>query len=215
MKLPLQITFRNAKSSGIVEQCIRTEAAKLETFYNQIMACRVAVEIPHRHHRKGKAFHVRIDLTLPGKEIVIKREPNLVNHIRKVGETQVTKHMEVGSPHNDVRLAIHDAFKAAGRRLQDFARLQRGDVKRHKSVPVAVVSKILPDEGYGFLAAEGGREIYFHKQSVLNRGFYRLRVGTPVSFSEEQGEKGPQATTVRLIRKRRSRVRESLEQQIA
>ena len=73
MKLPLQITFRNLKSSAMVEEWIQAEAAKLDTFCSQIMACRVTIEVPHRHNRNGKPLHVRIDLTLPGKEIVIKR----------------------------------------------------------------------------------------------------------------------------------------------
>ena len=201
MKLPLQITFRNMESSRIVEKWIRAEAAKLETFYNQIMGCHVAVEIPHGHHRQGKPYHIRIDLILPGKELVIKREPNLSNWTRRVGEAEVSKRLEVETPHKSLRLAIHDAFKVAGRRLQDFARRQRGDVKSHEPIPEARVCKLLRDEGYGFCVTDDGREIYFHKDSVLNRALGRLRVGTTVSFVEEQGEKGPQASTVRIIGK--------------
>lgn len=199
MKLPLQITFRNVASSRTVEEWIRNEAEKLNTFYNRIMSCRVAVEIPHRHHKKGEQYHIRIDMTLPGKEIVVKREPNLRNRARRAGKTEVTKQLETETPHKSLRLAINDAFKAAGRRLQDYARRQRGDVKTHEPIPLARVSRLLPDEGYGFLAAEDGREVYFHKDSVLNRGFDRLKVGATVSYVEEQGEKGPQASTVRIL----------------
>ena len=67
MTLPLQVTFRNMKHSPQVEDWIRAEAEKLETFYHRITACRVAIEVPHRHHKKGKPIHIRIDLTLPGK----------------------------------------------------------------------------------------------------------------------------------------------------
>jgi cold shock CspA family protein len=95
-------------------------------------------------------------------------------------------------------LAIRDAFKAAGRRLEDYARRQRGDVKSREARPLAKVSQLFPDKGYGFLATADGRDIYFHKGSVLNRAFGRLRVGTTVSFVEEQGDKGPQASTVRI-----------------
>jgi cold shock CspA family protein len=88
--------------------------------------------------------------------------------------------------------------------LQDYARRQSGFVKTHELPLKARVSKLLPDEGYGFLATEDGGEIYFHKQSVLNHGFARLQVGTAVTFVEEQGEKGPQASTVRILGKPRS-----------
>ena len=106
-------------------------------------------------------------------------------------------------PHKDLRQAINDAFKAAGRRLQDYARRQRGDIKSHELPSEARVSKIFPREGYGFLTSDDGREIYFHKNSILGRAFPRLTVGTTVRFVEEQGEKGPQASTVRIVPVRR------------
>jgi ribosome-associated translation inhibitor RaiA len=131
MKRPVQITFRNLEPSPIVEEWVRAETGKLETFYNHIMSCRVALEIPHRHHRKGKQCHVRIDLTLPGKELVIKREPTASSRSRGSRAVLAGKVAKI-EPHHDLRLVIHDAFKAAGRRVQDFARLHRGDVKNHR-----------------------------------------------------------------------------------
>jgi cold shock CspA family protein len=203
MKSQMQITFRNMKPSKEIEEWIRAGAAKLETLYSQLMGCRVAVEIPHRHHRKGSPYHIRIDLTVPGGEIVVKREPSLNAQTRQLGEREIKKHAEVKIPHKDLRIAINDAFKAAGRRLQDYARRQRGDIKSHAPLPEARVSKILPHEGYGFLTSDDGREIYFHKNSVLGQAFPSLRVGTTVSFVEEPGEKGPQASTVRIVPKQR------------
>lgn len=201
MKAQMQITYRNIKPSTEIEDWIRAEAAKLETLYSQVMGCRVAVEVPHRHHRKGSPYHIRIDLTVPGGEIVVKREPSLNARARRLGETVMKKHTEVHIPHKDLRQAINDAFRAAGRRLQDYARRQRGDVKSQALLPEARVSKIIPREGYGFLTSDDGREIYFHKNSVLGRAFSRLKVGTTVRFVEEPGEKGPQASTVRIVPK--------------
>jgi ribosome-associated translation inhibitor RaiA len=132
MKFPVQITFRNLEPSPIVEECVLAEMKKLDTFYDRIMSCRVAVEIPHRHHRKGKQCHVRIDVTLPGKELVIKREPAASSRSRKTRAVLAGKATKV-EPHHDLRLVIHDAFKAAGRQVQDFARLHRGDVKNHQA----------------------------------------------------------------------------------
>lgn len=199
MKSQMQITFRNVKPSEEIEEWIRTQAAKLETLYNQIMSCRVAVEVPHRHHRQGSPYHIRIDLTVPGGEIVVKREPSLTAHSRRLGERNIKKHSEVNISHKDLRLAINDAFKSAARRLQDYARRQRGDTKSHAPLAEARVSKILAHEGYGFLTSDDGREFYFHKNSVLGKGFPSLEVGTTVRFVEEPGEKGPQASTVRIV----------------
>jgi len=201
MQTPLQITFRNTKPSPSIEECIRTETDKLDGLYNRVMGCRVAIEMPHRHHRDGSAYRIRIDLTVPGEEIVVKREPSLSHRAQQSGETHFKKHLEVNTPHQDLRLAISAAFKAAGRQLQDYARRHRGAVKSHPPLQVAHVGKILLDEGYGFLTSVDGRGIYFHKNSVLNHGFSRLKVGKRVCFVEEPGEKGAQASTVRIIRK--------------
>ena len=77
MQLPIQITFRNMDSSPAVEARVREEAEKLSEFYDGIMGCRVMVEIPHQHRQQGKRFHIRIDLTVPGGEIVVNHEPSL------------------------------------------------------------------------------------------------------------------------------------------
>jgi cold shock CspA family protein len=203
MKSELQITYRNMKPSAEVEKWIRAEVEKLDGLYSRVMGCRVAVEVPHRHHRKGSPYHIRIDLTVPRGEIVVKREPSLNARARHLGERESKKQSEVKVPHRELRQAINDAFKAAGRRLQDYARRQRGDIKSPTLFPEGRVTKILPQEGYGFLTSDDGREIYFHKNSVLGRAFPRLHVGTTVRFVEEAGDEGPQASTVRVVPKQR------------
>lgn len=202
MKSQLQITFRNMEPSKEIEEWIRAEAAKLDLLYRQLMGCRVMVEVPHRHHRKGSPYHIRIDLTVPRGEIVVKREPSLSARARQLGERQIEKHAEVKIPRKNLRIAIDEAFKAAGRRLQDYARRRRGDTKSHAQLPEARVGKIFPREGYGFLTSDDGREIYFHKNSLVGRAFSHLKVGTAVRFVEEAGDKGPQASTVRVVPKR-------------
>ncbi|HXG52435.1 MAG TPA: HPF/RaiA family ribosome-associated protein [candidate division Zixibacteria bacterium] len=204
MKIPLQITFRNMPPSEAIESHIREKAAKLESFYDRIMGCRVVVEAPHRRHHKGKAYLVRIDLTVPGGELVVNREPTHLEAEKPEPLEPPEKELaECREPtreaaHEDPYVAIRDAFNAAARKLQDFARRQRGKVKRHEPPPRAVVVKLFPEEDYGFLESADGREIYFHRNSVLPPGFDRLKVGTPVYFHEEPGEKGPQASTVRI-----------------
>lgn len=178
MQAPLQITERNMELPDETRRRIEEKTAGLERFYERITSCRVTVETPHRHKQKGVRYNVRIDLNVPGKELVTRRE-------------------EIG----DLNVAIRDAFDAARRQLEDYARRRRGQVKSHEEPPAARVARILPDEGYGFLETGDGREVYFHRNSVLQDQFDHLRVGTEVHFAEEQGEKGPQASTVRPVGK--------------
>ena len=199
MILPVQIAFRNMKPSEAVEARVREEVEKLETFYNRIMRCRVIVEIPHRHHRKGDLYHVRIDMTVPGAELVVKREPSLRTALRQTDSEKQSKSYEPRAAHKDIFVVIRDAFKEARRQLQDFARRQRGDTKLHAPPPTARVSRLFPDEGYGFLRTDEGNEIYFHKNSVLNDAFNRLTLGSKVTFTEERGVKGLQASMVRRV----------------
>jgi cold shock CspA family protein len=204
MKIPLQITFRNMPPSRAIEDNIREKADKLDSLYDDIMSCRVIVEAPHRHHHKGKAYVVRIDMTVPGGELVVNREPKRLVAARAARNEELENTLaENHAPskhaaHEDAYVAIRDAFNAAARKLQDHARRRRGKTKVHEATPVARVTKIFPMEDYGFLQTPDGREIYFHKNSVLQPGFDRLEVGTEVYYAEELGEKGPQASTVRV-----------------
>jgi ribosome-associated translation inhibitor RaiA len=139
MTIPLQITFRNMAPSATIEKHVREKAEKLESFCDRITSCRVIVEAPHRHHRKGKAFQVRVDLSVPGREIVINRAPKRLS-AAKGTEGQVEKNfIENHRPskhaaHEDVYVAIRDAFNAAGRKLQDHMRRQSGAIKLHEVI---------------------------------------------------------------------------------
>jgi cold shock CspA family protein len=129
------------------------------------------------------------------------RSPVYVLEFARQVKIRVAKHSELKTAHKNLRQAIDDAFKAAGRRLQDYARRQRGSVKSHEPPPTARVSKLFPKKGYGFITTQDGREIYFHKNAVLNRGFNNLKTGTKVRFVEGEGEKGLQASTVLIMAK--------------
>lgn len=207
MEIPLQIKFHNVPPSQAIEDNIREKASKLDCFYDRIISCRVMVEAPHRHHRKGKAYEVRIDITVPGGELVVNRAPKRLKAAKSgLAELPETRLIESHKPskhsaHADVYVAIRDAFNAAGRKLQDHARRQSGAVKLHESPTRARIAKLFPDEKYGFLETPDGREIYFHSNSVLQPGFDRLEVGAEVHFAEERGEQGPQASTVRVLGK--------------
>jgi cold shock CspA family protein len=181
MEVPLVIAFRDVERSAEIDADIRDHAAKLDEFYSRITSCKVVVEAPHRSHREGNLYHVRVIISVPGREIVVDREP--------------PKH----HAHEDLHVTIRDAFKDVRRQLQDFARELRGDVKHHESPPHGRVVKLVPDEDWGMIETPDGREVYFHANSLIEGSFKELAVGTELRFVEEEGEKGPQATSVRVV----------------
>jgi cold shock CspA family protein/ribosome-associated translation inhibitor RaiA len=199
MKLPIQITFRGIAQSGEFYTLIEEQASELDTYYSGIMRCRVLVEVPHRHHQEGNRYHVRIELTVPGEEIVIAHEPSLYPSLRDIEREKVAKATDLNSVHQYGEVAIREAFDIARRRLQDYARRQRGAVKHHEEPSHGTVARIGVEEGW--IQASDGHDVYFHEHSVLDGGFARLDVGSEVAFVEEPGEKGLQASTVRLLGK--------------
>lgn len=180
MKLPLQIVFRNLDPSAAIEAKVRERAEKLDHFYDDIMSCQVVIEAHHKHHHKGKLYHVRVDVRVPGAELVTSREP---------GEHHA---------HEDVYVAIRDAFDAMRRQLEDHARRRRGKVKTHEAPAHGRIVELLPEEDYGRIESADGRLIYFHRNSVVDAGFDQLDIGDEVRFAEEMGELGPQASTVHV-----------------
>ena len=183
MKLPLQINFRNMEASDAMKANIEERVGKLDQVSDQIMSCRVMVEARHRHRQTGNLYHVRIDVTVPGHELVVSREPH---------DQQ---------SHSDAYVAIRDAFDAARRQLENYARQRRNQVKTHAAPPHGHISQLFPEEGYGKIETSDRREIYFNRNSILNGDFEKLEVGTAVSFAEEQGDRGPQASTVKIAGK--------------
>lgn len=181
MKLPLQIVFHNLDRSEAIEEAVRSKASGLDRFAGDIMSCRVVIDRPHGHHRDGRQYQVRIDIKVPGEEIAVTREP--------------AEHIE----YTEINTAIRDAFDSAKRQLEDYERRKRGTIKQHDVAPHARVSKLFPGEGYGFLEAADGHEVYFHRNSVLDGDFEHLVIGAEVTFVEEPGRKGLQASTVKLV----------------
>ena len=109
MTVPVQIVFHEIDHSEALENHIREKSIKLESFHPKLMSAHVSVEQPHRHKHQGKLFNVRILLHVPGGELVVNRDQ-----------------------HQDVYVALRDAFDAARRQLEDHARKMRGDVKVHE-----------------------------------------------------------------------------------
>lgn len=173
MKLQLQITTRDVPHSEALEAHIRQKADKLDTFYPSIMGCRVVVDVPHKHKHQGRTFNVRLDITVPGKELVVNNEA-----------------------HEDVYVAVRDAFDAAKRQLEDYGRRQRGDIKAHTPVLHGRIVRLMADEGYGFIETPEGEELYFHRDNLAENNFEKLAEGSEVKFLEDIAGEGLQAKRI-------------------
>jgi len=173
MQVPLQITLRHMRASEALEARIRDQATKLEAFHPQVISCRVTVEELDKHQHQGRQFQVRIDAHVPGREIVASRDH-----------------------HEDVYVALRDAFAAVTRQLEEDVRVRRGDVKIHDVPQHGRVARLIADEGYGFITTPDGRELYFSRANVVHPEFNDLAVGTEVQFIEEAAAEGPQAKRV-------------------
>ena len=202
MLVPVQVTFRNMKEVAGLEDLVQKEAAKLERFYDRISSCRVIVERP-QHADSGKLYHVRIDLGLPQGELVVKHMPTLHGTLQDEKAPKSRREAESDLAHKTPQFAIRDAFHQMRRQLQDYARKQEASVKTLQKTPEATVREIFPKRGFGFLETADNQVIYFNKAAVLNGHFNRLRPGTRVQFAEEAGDKGPQASTVKIVHPRK------------
>jgi ribosome-associated translation inhibitor RaiA/cold shock CspA family protein len=205
MQLTPTITFRGIDPSAALEAEIRRRLDKLETYDHSIIGCHVLVELAQRHHEAGNRYHVRIDLTVPGEEIVVAHEASLHATDQDIHLAKATKQDEADPERKHALVAVREAFDIARRQLQDYARRHRGTVKTAARQPRGRVVQLFPVEEYGYLEAEDGHQVYFQKTSVLKDAFDRLTIDNAVSFVEEAGEKGPQASTVKLLRPRRRR----------
>lgn len=181
MQTEPRVSFDDIPVNEAVREAALEHIDGLEAVFDRISGCHVVIAQPHRHKRGGRLYSVRIDLSVPGAEIVVNHD-----HPRD-------------HAHEDVSVAMRDAFAAARRRLEDHVRRLQGAVKTHVSPALGRVTQVFPLQGYGFLATPEGREIWFHRNALGEHDFRSLEIGSQVHFSEEQGDQGPQAAHVRLV----------------
>lgn len=115
MDIPVQITFRDVPPSEAVDAAIREEVADLQHYYSGIISCRTVVSAPHRHQHKGRLYAAQVYLVVPGDELIISHQ-----HRQDAG-------------HEDVYVAVREAFHAARREVEDYVRRVRRQVKSHAS----------------------------------------------------------------------------------
>ena len=183
MQIPTHVTFRQLEHSPALEAKIRTLTEKLEQFSGDIIRCDTAVEKVQRRHHQGNIFYVRVRITVHGDEIVVS----------KVSDDQ--------QAHEDAYVTVRDAFDAAKRQLEEHVRRNDQRAKVHEAPPHGRISQLVPMEDYGRIITSDGRDIYFHRNSLLNADFDKLEIGMEVRFAEEEGDDGPQASSLRLIGK--------------
>lgn len=186
MRVPLEISFHGVSRSEWSENYIREQAQRLERFCEGIVSCRVVVEQPHKHQHSGNPYRVRVEVRLPpNKDLVATEEP-----------------VEV-SQQSYLQPVILNAFKTMERQIKGISERRRYNVHTPVSGEElrALVVRLFPEQGYGFLKTPEGREIYFHKNSVLHNDFPRLEIGTEVRFAEEMGDMGPQASSLQIVNK--------------
>ena len=183
MQTPAQIEFEGIQVSAELRAAVEQHVAELEDRFGRITAARITVKGPGDHRQTGGQYQVSIRLALPdGREVHVGRTPKLDER------------------YGELTFAVDDAFKRARRQLQDQARLMRGDVKTHEPQPIGTVARIDPSGEFGFLEAADGHEVYFNRNSVVDGGS-NILPGARVSYVEEIGEKGPQASTVKMLGK--------------
>ena len=185
MQVPLEITFRDVPRTSDIDRLIQEHVERLESSIRPLISCRIAVERPHKHPRSGSPYRVRVDMRAPhGHELVVSEEP---------GD---------GDLHDELDTVLRRVFDACGRELRKLKEKQHQEVKSHPAQDqTAIVARLIPDEGYGFLRIADEREVYFHRNSVLDGRFGELEAGTGVRYVLEMGDKGLQASTVQIVEK--------------
>ena len=184
MQTQVEIDFQGMDARPEIQIAIAKHVADFEQRFGRVTAGRVVLKGPVGHHRKGGLYEVNIRLALPdGREVNVDRTA------------------QADERHSDLAFAINDAFKRARRQLQDHVRELQGQVKHHEGSPIGTVARLDPSGEFGFLESSDGHEVYFHRNSVVDDAFSHLAVGTRVTFAEEEGEKGSQASTVKLMGK--------------
>lgn len=183
METPVEIAFRNMDPSEFVETRVRERVDRLEKYYGRITSCHVQIEAPHQHHRKGNHYEIHIEVRVPGTELAVNHKPGNVH------------------AHEDIYVAIRDAFNAMERQLKKWKAKADGEVKVHEAPLSGRIEELHPDRDFGQIAMTDGRLVYFHRNSVVGNGFDDLSVGEAVELvvDTEDSDKGPQASTVRPI----------------
>jgi hypothetical protein len=180
MSLTPQVTYRGIDPSLAVENVVRARAARLDPYADRITTCRVLIEGWRRQNEVGRS-RVRLTVALLGDELTITRD---------TGGCTGAKALSA---------AIRDAFDTAARLLGDETGRQPHPGRRREPLPRAHVRLVMRDQDLGLLEAADGREVSFHKDSLVNADFASLAAGTEVVYIGGPGDSGLRASAVRVV----------------
>ena len=182
MQATPQVIFHDVDRTQWVEDYIAERVQRLDRFATGITSCRVTLTQEGASQHKGNRYSVLVETRVPPQH-----------------DLAVRKQKDIRDMHQQLPALINLAFGAIERQLKKTAALRRGEDKLHDGQPHGTIERLF-DEGYGFIRAlDDDRQFYFHRNSVLHDEFERLAVGAEVRFSPEEGDKGPQASSVKLV----------------
>lgn len=175
MKQPVNIQFQGMEASETVEGKALEFVGKLEALAPDLMTCRVVIDLEQKHKQQGRPFGVRIDLTLPGHELVVNRVQD-----------------------EDVYVALRDAFDNMKRQLEEVVHIRQGKEKQHALPLHGEVARLDDEGGFGFISTSDGDEYYFNRDNLKDTPFEHVQIGSAVQFIPELGSQGLQAKRVSL-----------------
>jgi len=183
MQVAPEVIFKDVERTPWVEEFVAERLGHLEKFSPDITRCHVTLAREQGSHRKGNRYSVMVEVRMP-------RQHDLA----------VRKQKQIRDMQTQLPAVINEAFGAIEKQLKKTMALRRHEEKTHDAEPRGLVEKLFADEGYGFIRTlDGARQFYFHRNSVLHDDFERLAVGTEVRFAPQEGEKGPQASSVQVV----------------
>ena len=185
MQVAPEVIFNGIDRSPWVENYVAERLGHLERFAQDITRCHVTLTREQSSQRKGNRYSVMVEVRVP-------RQHDLA----------VKKQKQIHDMQTQLPAIINEAFGAIETQLKRTVARRRRDEKVHNGQPHGMIEKLFEEEGYGFIRAlDDDRQFYFHRNSVLHDDFERLSVGTEVRFAAEQGEDGPQASSVQVVSK--------------
>ena len=181
MQVAPEIKFHDIDRSEWVENYILERVRRLERYADGITSCHVTLGQEQASQNKGNRYSLMVEVRIPPNHDLAAKKQKVVHDM-----------------HTQLPALINLAFGAIERQLKKTAQLRRADVKTHNGELHGLVAKLSP-EGYGFIRSFDNQEVYFHRNSVLHDDFERLTVGTEVRFEPEEGDNGPQASSVQIV----------------